>query len=533
MWDTIGRIDYFKKINGIYKLVSSHTKEGVGQYFTYDANSRLQTISDSFGRVLQVVWKNVYVIESITGPDLSLHYEYELASNPLGTPVVGTERLTKVLVKDAGGATLTSREYHYEDPRSRFFLTGTTDENANRYSTYAYNDAGQVVSSEHAGGTNRKTYSYTGDTSRTVTDPLGTARTFSLVNLGGYGRVTSISQPGGAGCGPGASSLTYDEHRNISSATDFNGNKICYVLDAVRSLETGRIEGVDPGVACPSIASTTLVGTQRKILTQWHPSVPAETKISAPKKRTSYIYNGQADLDGQTLTCAPATTLPDAQAIAVVCKRIEQATSDNSGAAGFNATPVGQPRIWTFTYNALGQMLTSNGPMGESGNGERNTYTYFTDSTATHTTGDLQSVTNAKGHLTEYLEYNKSGKATRMRDPNGVITTLSYDPLSRLASRTVAADTVAARTTTYDYDGVGQIVKETAPDGSFIAYTYDAAQRLTGISDGIGNTILYTLDNAGNRVREEVKDANGSLSRQVMRAYDPLNRLQEVTGAAR
>jgi YD repeat-containing protein len=131
------------------------------------------------------------------------------------------------------------------------------------------------------------------------------------------------------------------------------------------------------------------------------------------------------------------------------------------------------------------------------------------------------------------LEYNKSGKNTRMRDPNGNITVLTYDPQLRLTSRTVGADTAAAQTTMYDYDGVGQLIKVTAPDASFITYTYDAAHRLTDVSDGLGNTIHYTLDNSGNRVREEVKEASGNLSRQVIRTYDPLNRLQEVTGAAR
>lgn len=526
--NTAGRIDRFVKLNGSYKLVSSHTKEGIGQYFAYDAGNRLQTITDSFGRVLQIVWKNPYVIDSIVGPDLTIHYEYDLATIPSGAAIEGTDRLVKVQVKDAGGTVLTTREYHYEDIRSRFFLTGITDENANRYSTYNYDDYGKAVLSQHAGGADQHTFSYGSETSRTVTDPLGTARTFSLKNLNGFGRATSISQPGGAGCGPAASSLTYDAQANVSTKSDFNGIKTCYSFDPARSLEIGRIEGVDAGYACPSIAATSLANVQRKILTQWHPDARVEAKVAAPKKLTSYIYNGQADLDGQILTCAPTTTLPDAKPILVLCKRIEQATSDSNGAAGFNAAPVGPPRVWTFTYNALGQMLTSNGPVGES---DRTVYTYYADTTASHTTGDLWTVTNALGHLTEYLEYSKSGKVTRMRDPNGNITAFTYDPQLRMISRTLAAGTSAALTISYNYDGVGQLIKVTAPDASFTTYTYDAAHRLTDISDALGNTIHYTLDNAGNRVREEVKDASGNLSRQVLRTYDPLNKLQQATGA--
>lgn len=527
-----GRIDHFKMLNGSYKVVSSHTREGVGQYFAYDANNRLQTITDSFGRVLQVAWKNDYVVDSITSPDISVHYEYEPAAIPTGALIVGTERLVKVLVKDATGTLLTEKEYHYEDSRNRFFLTGITDENADRYATYSYNDSGKAVLSEHAGGASRHMFSYVSETSRTVADPLGTVRTYGLATLNGYGRITSINQPGGAGYGPASTSFTFDGQKNLSSATDFNGNKTCYAFDPARSLETGRIEGVDAALACPSITSTSLVGNQRKTLTQWHPDARVEIKVAVPKKRTSYIYNGQPDTNGQTLTCAPATTLPDAKPIVVLCKRIEQATSDSNGATGFNAAPIGQPRIWTFTYNALGQMLTANGPVGASGSAESIVYTYYADTTSSHTIGDLSTSTNALGHLTEYLEYNKSGKVTKMRDPNGSITVLAYDSQLRLTSRTTGADSPAARTTTYAYDGVGQVIKVTAPDASYITYIYDAAHRLTDVSDSLGNTIHYTLDNAGNRIREEVKDATGNLSRQILRTYDPLSRLQEVTGAA-
>lgn len=527
-----GRMDYFKKINGSYKLASSHTKEGVGQYFTYDASNRLQTIVDSFGRVLQLAWKNTYVVASITGADLSVHYEYDQVNIPPIGNIPGTERLVKVIVNDAGGSPLTTRQYHYEDPKNRFLLTGITDENTNRYATYAYDDYGKAVLSEHAGGADRHTFSYSNETSITISDPLGTARTYSLSILKGFGRTTSINQPGGAGCGPASSSFTYDEQGDVSTESNFNGFKTCYTSDPARHLETGRIEGVDVAAACPSIATTSLSNTQRKIVTQWHPDARVETKIAGPKKRTSYVYNGQADADGQILTCAPAAARPDAKPIVVVCKRIEQATSDNTGATGFNATPVGRPRVWTFTYNTVGQVLTSTGPAGASGNSETTVYTYYGDTTATHTSGDPWTITNAKGHLTEFLEYNKSGKVTRMRDPNGNITALSYDPLLRLASRTLGADTAAALTTTYDYDGVGQLIKVTAPDLSYITYTYDTAHRLTDISDGLGNTVHYVLDNSGNRLREEIKDASGNLARQIIRAYDPLNRLQQVTGAA-
>lgn len=69
------------------------------------------------------------------------------------------------------------------------------------------------------------------------------------------------------------------------------------------------------------------------------------------------------------------------------------------------------------------------------------------------------------------------------------------------------------------------------PHSSAKTLTYDAAHRLTGITDQRGNTVTYTLDNSGNRVGEEVRDSTNTLQRTIARSYDALNRVQQVTGA--
>jgi YD repeat-containing protein len=78
---------------------------------------------------------------------------------------------------------------------------------------------------------------------------------------------------------------------------------------------------------------------------------------------------------------------------------------------------------------------------------------------------------------------------------------------------------------------VGQLTSVNLPDGSTITYTYDPAHRLTNIADSLGNRIAYTLDAMGNRVSEQTKDPSGTLTRQITRVVDALNRLQQVTGA--
>jgi len=44
------------------------------------------------------------------------------------------------------------------------------------------------------------------------------------------------------------------------------------------------------------------------------------------------------------------------------------------------------------------------------------------------------------------------------------------------------------------------------------------------------NRVEYTLDNAGNRTAEAVKDPAGNLARQLARVHDALGRVQQISG---
>ena len=50
------------------------------------------------------------------------------------------------------------------------------------------------------------------------------------------------------------------------------------------------------------------------------------------------------------------------------------------------------------------------------------------------------------------------------------------------------------------------------------------------VQTNLGNHIEYTLDNAGNRTAETVKDTSGALRRQLARSIDALGRVQQTTG---
>jgi YD repeat-containing protein len=139
--------------------------------------------------------------------------------------------------------------------------------------------------------------------------------------------------------------------------------------------------------------------------------------------------------------------------------------------------------------------------------------------------GQVKRITNPLGQVTQFTRYNAHGQAEEIIDPNGVVTTLTYDLRQRLTSRNVGGETTA-----FQYDPVGSLTRLTQPDGSYISYTYDGARRLTEVADNQGNRIAYTLDAAGNRTKEEVFDPQGVLAKTLVRAYDALGRMQTLTG---
>ncbi len=477
---------------------------------------KLLCVTDNWGRQLQFEYDGKGRIKKIIDPSqLEYLYSYDgpsggcpdstVTSNPACT----ANNLTQVTYPNNS-----NRTYYYNEasqsgggacPHQESInqglgihlnlLTGIVDENRVRYISWTYDCLGQALSSQLGNVAHKvevlyqpvasdgQFRSFTTTVSGTSDSPQITFTRFDYQLIEGRPKNTGISQAC-AECDKVAL-RTYDGNGNTTSRTDFNGNVVMYQYDLVRNLETRRIEASGTSQA-------------RIISTSWHPTYRLPLQIAGPQKRVTYTY----DTNGNELT------------------RTQQATTDVTGAAGFAAVVTGPARTWTQTYNTVGQVLTVTGPRADIV--EKTTYTY-------DASGNLSTILNAVGHLITLSNYDANGRACLITDSNGATTTLGYTARGWLDTRTISAGSVV-ETTHYDYDGVGQIKHVTLPDGATIDYSYDDAHRLTDITDKLGNSIHYTLDNMDNRIKEEIKDTNGTLSRQVSRIYDGLNRLQQVTG---
>lgn len=524
-----GQMDRFKKVGDRFLLVSTYSKEGGAQSFEYGAEQQLASISDASGRTLRLTWAGK-VLATVRSSEEEVRYLYDFASAENIAQVPGTERLVGVEFFDAVGTPAGVRHYHYEHPNQRYLLTGITDEKGIRFATYSYNDAGQAVLSEHARGANRHTFSYPGEKKRIVTDPLGTQREFSLAYAGSDfpGRIISTNQPAGSGCGPASSAMTYDASGTLSSTTDFNEKKTCFINDTVRGLQTSRVEGLAGTAACPVSGTARIPTDSRRISTQWHPDWSVPVAIARSKHITTYIYNGQRDSSGKVASCARNAALPNNKPVVVLCAKAVQLTGDENGAQGFSARAEGRPRIWKYVYNENGQLIKMVGPTDAQGQAATIDYDYYADSTATHAVGDLASMRNALGETTDYLEYTTSGLPIRIRKPNGVTEKRVYGARNRLASSTFEDGRGGAETTEYFYDKAGQLERVLSPDSSAQMFTYDEAQRLTGLRDGVGNQLLLTLDNVGNIRRSETRNGAGDLAEETNLSFDALNRLEKI-----
>jgi RHS repeat-associated protein len=424
-------------------------------------------------------------------------------------------------------------------------LTGIIDENLHRLSIYKYDFNGKAISTEAALGASlplgidRNTFQYSSGTT-IHTDSLGTSRTVTFATPPPQGVMlrSGTTQPC-ADCGGNVSDRNVlDANGNVTEYKDFNGNLTCSAFDS-RNLELTRTEGLS-GANCASRQTTSAT---RTISRDWHPTFRMVKRIAEPLRIITYAFNGEGGV-----TCAPGGT-----SAALICSKTEQATTDASGDAQFGAQSDGQPRVWTYTYNERGQILTLDGPRLPADVHDITTYGYYSvDSpSGDYRAGDLASITNALGQITQIAQYDGNGRVKKMIDPNGLETIMTLDQRDLLRTRQVGAGLVHENTT-FDYDDSKQLRKVTLPDSSSVSYIYDDAHRLTdqcestcGISSAqtasttclvtvpeYSNQIHYILDSAGNRVRECAFDASHHLVRQHSREYDALNRLKRDIGGS-
>ena len=452
--------------NSTGQLIELITPGGLVTTLTYNSNGQLSIVSNPFGQALQFSYNSTtnQLQQLIDPAGNTITYGYNTTTN----------NLTSVTYQDS-----TTRTYLYGNSSFPNNLTGIVDESGTQFLTVTYDPTtGAVTSSQQAGGAQAVSIVYNATTA-VATDALGAVNTYTFTTDSAYApRVNAFSRnslneafavPLGA----------TDPQRRITQSTDYNGNITTFAYDADHLTSKTEASGTP-------LARTTSY--------QYLSTLSAlPTLITEPLRQTSFSYYSGTN-NVQTKTITDTTVTPNVS------------------------------RTWTYTYNSYGQVLTVDGPRTDVS--DVTTLDYYTCTTGNQC-GQIQTVTNALGQVTTYNTYNAYAQPLIITDPNGVVTTLTYDARQRVLSRQIGTET-----TSYSYYPTGLLETVTLPDSSTVTYTYDGAHRLTTITDGLGNYISYTLDDMGNQTATKTYDPSGTLHRSHTQVYNTLNQLYQDVNSA-
>ena len=495
--------------------ISKTARDGYAWTFTYNSDSSLASITDSFGRTATFTWNQFYVstlasppagalpyplaVASIALPDgTSLHYTYDpAAATGPSSGSIEVKRLVKAERLNASSVVIDSESYLYENTTFPTHVTGIVDNLGNRVKTYAYDAQGRATLTQGANGTDAYNVEFgvNGTTlTRRVTNVLGKASNYSYSKFTAGSadyRLTQIAGEASANTPASSNSVSYGTDTFVSSKTDDEGRMTTFVRDA-RGNPTTIVEA--SGTA--SARTTTIT---------WDTMLNVPTSIVRAGLTETRTYNSVGQLASVTQTDTTSHSVP---------------YSTN-----------GQTRTWTYDWTTYGRLLSINGPL--AANGSADDITSFTYDAQ----GDNRlTMTNPLGQVTVYGSYDANGRPGTMTDPNGIVTAFAYDDMGRVTTITVKHPTTSSldAVTTIAYDAVGQVTGITLPSTDQLIMEYNAAGQLTSMRAASGERRDYAYDAMGNVASETVKRTDGSVSQRIKRTFDELGRLiGEATGPRR
>jgi RHS repeat-associated protein len=539
---------YLDPGSGVYDIarpIQIQWRDGHSWTLSYGAKSsyhELDTVTDNFGNQLNFAWitaanTNVpeaigtvtigsisapsgyyigYNYQSIGGsqggvstPDIlsSVEYSAPSGSTPSGCPTWAPP----------SGVVLDCTVYQYGNTACPYNATAVVDSGGIQRWGVAYDSTScmATVSSVNGaapgqtGAIRAYQVAYTavpsgaGSFTRSVTNPLGTVSIYNYVNNTtasqglqlaevdenvGSSPVTGLCSGGTPSAGESFRCYQYGANGFVSQLQDENGN--------IETLPT-----YDPrGMATQSVeASGTPVA--RTTNTSWDATFHEPDTVALPSLiTTAFSYNAAGQVLTKTLTDETSFTTP-------------YATN-------------GRTRTWTNVYNSGGELQAAHGPRWAGGSDTTDTVTY-----AYNANGYLQSATDALSHTTSINTVDWRGAPTKATDPNGVVTTVTYDIHGRILTRTINPGASQSEWQ-YLYDAMGDLTQLTLPTNGTLKYAYDQGQRLTTVTDIRNETKTFAYDANDDPVKLTIANGSGTTTFTHSAAYDEWGRAISLIGAA-
>jgi RHS repeat-associated protein len=504
--DSDDTIETYAEIDAGEAVLTSIEKRGYMQTLAYNSAHQLVAVVDSYGRRLDLVYKNG-LLETVKTPDgLVLAFGYKAVGNGAAAVPV----LASVTYSTRPAETVS---YQYTDATFPFALTGLVDEDGNLFESWAYDGNGRVVSNQEAGGANLTGFTYNSDGSTTVTNALGQQQVYQFAILQGTPKLTEIDRLATATTAAATELFAYDRNGYRASATDWNGNRTTYVNDP---------QGLPTTI-------TEASGTPQRRLTQidWDANLRQPLRVQAPLLTTSFTYDANGDplsdtetdtthSGGKSRSWAFAWTdaLPaiatdprgdrtsftwDAGALVSVTNALRQTTRVTEHLPGGLPERIVDPNgvEARLVYDARDRLLSS-------------------------------TVSTESGPLTTSYDYDPVGDLIKTTLPDGSALANTYDQAHRL----IAIADLLDDQIDYTLDALGDRTQTTWSAGSTLARqhmgVFDALGRILQDIGGVGQTTTYAYDANGNRV-----SITDPLEHVTTQTFDALNRIVKITDAER
>lgn len=393
--------------------------------------------------------------------------------------------------------------------------TGWTLTDHTSQTKLTFNAGGRLTKSQDRNA-NATTFNYDpyGYPSSIVSSRGGTAA--ETLNLGLSGdRITTLTQTSGSLTRK--VTLAYSSGGNLFSITDTAGG----VTDVDDYADDGQLTTIKN----PSGETTTIGYTSGKAT-----SIVQSNSTGAGTATTRLQYNS-----GQTLEADPTTS--QSSSVSAVAHTTYAITTDGSLLVSSTTDPNGHLR--SKTYTSLGQVKTATAAAGGTTSytyGANNNESLTSVGSAGGATGSAaytnsspnqylpSSSTDDASNATNYT-YNGAGNQLSSASGTGPQANVTYNSDGTVATSASPGAATGVQTN-YNYDSTTHnLTGLTPPTGSSLgtrAYTWDGFGRLATATDGRGNTITYTYDNADRITKVDYSDA---ATHDVSYTYDAEGRV--------